>query len=317
MKVLVLGIDGLEYELVNRWDIKVYKQSYYGKIDVRVAVRSGDPLYTPLIWGSFLLGKPSYLFGLSMEEIKEKRVRSLYGKFYFLFKLRKKFFGDRNLHLRGFLTKIGLANLNEVIRNTPMIETLPPNVLKYTFIAEAEERGYRVFYTEFPALKESRYAEMRACFSRYFTMPLDKKLSKLEEVFEYSSKLLSKTISVLADYDLLLYYTSVIDYAHHMLYRPTNLRYMVALYSIYKRLADLLAESIPENDDLCTLIISDHGYNPVKQEHSDYGFWSLNIKPPKTPRTILDMKDIILKFLNKETDKMTFYSTDNRRENIC
>ena len=298
MKVLVLGIDGLEYDLVDKWDIKVYKQSYYGKIDVRAAVRSGDPLYTPLIWGSFLLGKPSYLFGLSMEEIKERRIRSLYGKFYFLFKLRKKLFGDRNLHLRGFLTKIGLADLNEVVRNTPMIETLPPNVLKYTFIAEAEKRGYRVFYTEFPGLKESKYAEMRACFSRYFTMPLDRKLSKLEEVFEYSSKLLSETISVLEGYDLLLYYTSVIDYAHHMLYRPTNLRYMVTLYSTYKKLANLISSLVPKSRELCTVIVSDHGFDPVKQEHSDHGFWSINLEPPKIPKTILDFKSIILELLS-------------------
>ena len=295
--MLVLGIDGLEYDLVIRWNLSALKQNYYGKIDVKVAVKPGDPLYTPLIWSSFLLGKPAYLFGLDMEKIKRERVKFLFGKLYPLFKLREKIFGKRNLHLRNFLMKIGLVDFNAVVKNLSKIEVLPTSALQHTFVAEAKKRGYKVFYREFPTLQESKYAEMRANFFKFFNFPLGEKLSKLEEVFQYSYELLSETINTLEGYDLILYYTSIIDYAQHMLYKHRNLKYMTILYSIYRRLADLIMKSIPDSEKLCILIVSDHGFDPIKQEHSDHGFWSLNIKPPRIPKTILDFKDIILELL--------------------
>jgi len=298
LKVLVLAIDGLDYELVNRWNMKTYKQSYYGKSDVRVAVRSGEPLYTPLIWSSFLLGKPSYLFGLNMEKIREDRAKILYKKIYPLFKLKKKLFRGKSLHIRDFLIRIGLADFDSVVKNLSRIEAIPQNAMKYTFVAEAKNRGYKVFYKDFPTLKESRYAEMRAIFSKYFTLPFNEKISKLKEVFDYGSKLLDEVVNAIEGHDLLLYYTSLIDYAQHMLYKPKNFKYIAALYSTYKKLANLIAESIPSRSDLCILILSDHGFDPINQTHSDYGFWSMNVKPPKKPKTILDFKDIILELLS-------------------
>ena len=298
MKVLVLAIDGLEANLVKRWKFKGFMQNYYGRINVKVAVKAGDPLYTPLIWGSFLLGTPAYLFGLDMEKIRQERAKFLYGKLYPLFKLRKRLLEERNLHLRNFLVKIGLADFNAVVKNSSKIEALPINALSHTFVAEAERRGYKIFYIEFPTLKESKYAEMRAMFSKFYNSPLGEKLLKLEEVFQYSSELLSETINALESHDLLLYYTSIIDYAHHMLYRPRNLKYMTALYLTYKKLANLISSLVPKSRELCTLIVSDHGFDPIKQDHSDYGFWSMNVKPPKRPKTILDFKDIILELLS-------------------
>jgi len=298
LKVLILGIDGLEHALVEKWNMKIYKQAYYGKIDVRVAVRSGDPLYTPLIWSAFLLGEPAHAFGLDMDRIIEKRARALYGRLYPLFKLKKKLFGKRNLRIREFLIEIGLADFDNVVKNVSKIEAIPKNALRHTFVAEAENRGYKVFCKEFPTFKESKYAEMRAVFSKYYTSSLKEKLSKLNEVFDYSSKVLSETVRAVEDHDLILFYTSVIDYAQHMFYNPRDLRSMAALYSVYKRLADLIAESIPRSKNLCTLMVSDHGFDPIKQEHSDHGFWSINLEPPKIPKTILDFKSIILELLS-------------------
>ena len=83
-----------------------------------------------------------------------------------------------------------------------------------------------------------------------------------------------------------------------MLYKPKNFKYIAALYSTYKKLANLIAESIPSRSDLCILMLSDHGFDPINQTHSDYGFWSMNVKPPKKPKTILDFKDIILELLS-------------------
>lgn len=49
MKVLVLAIDGLEYKLVKKWNISTYMQKKYGKHDISVALKPGDPISTPLL----------------------------------------------------------------------------------------------------------------------------------------------------------------------------------------------------------------------------------------------------------------------------
>ncbi|MHA1617563.1 MAG: alkaline phosphatase family protein [Candidatus Njordarchaeales archaeon] len=298
MKVAVLCIDGLEYRLVRRWHLREFMQRFYGTHEIKPALKPGDPLYTPLIWASFLLGKPAYLFGFDMEKISRERKKSQYGKLYPLYELRRKLFPGKNFHLRNFLTRLRLFDPNKLVKNYSKIESIPTDALRYTLVFEAEKGGHKVFCRDFPTLNEVKHAEMRALFCNFFELSLNEKLSKIEEVFEYSSKLLSDTIAALKSHDLVLFYTSIIDYAHHMFYRPRNLRYMSVLYSVYKRLANLIMRSIPNLSKLCILIVSDHGFDPIKQIHSDYGFWSMNIEPPRMPKTILDFKDIILKILD-------------------
>ena len=52
-KVIVLGIDGLEYSLVEKWRLKNLKQKKYCKLDLS----EYKVIVTPPIWSSMLLGK--------------------------------------------------------------------------------------------------------------------------------------------------------------------------------------------------------------------------------------------------------------------
>ena len=53
MKLLILGLDGLEYKLVERWNLEVFKQKVYGSHDVSFFRN----IFTPIVWASFLLGE--------------------------------------------------------------------------------------------------------------------------------------------------------------------------------------------------------------------------------------------------------------------
>ena len=52
MKIVILGIDALEYNLVEEWDLKYIKQKAYCKTDLS----DFDVIITPSIWGAMLTG---------------------------------------------------------------------------------------------------------------------------------------------------------------------------------------------------------------------------------------------------------------------
>jgi len=109
VKVTVPVIDGLEYNFVTKWNIVEFKQAIYGKHDVTITIKKGDPICTPLIWSSFLLGKLSYLYGISYESLSYKKSLIGYGRLAFLYRVKCKLL-NRNIRLRPLLQKLGLLN---------------------------------------------------------------------------------------------------------------------------------------------------------------------------------------------------------------
>ena len=175
MKVIVFCIDSLEMELVKRWHLIEYLQSYNGVHDIRVAIWPDDPLYAPLLWTSFLLGKPAYKYGFTHKEIVYRRRLIAYRKLGFLYPLRLKFLKGRNLHLRKLLTRLGFYDKKEVVRKSHEIERLPREALKDTLPEIAKQRGFRVWIEEFPSYNDVRHAEWRAKADEYVSLSLQKK----------------------------------------------------------------------------------------------------------------------------------------------
>ena len=56
MKILIIGIDALEYNLVKKYNLKNLKQAQYIKIKVPINKELKKPT-TPSVWASFLAGK--------------------------------------------------------------------------------------------------------------------------------------------------------------------------------------------------------------------------------------------------------------------
>ena len=301
MKVIVLGIDGLDYGLVERWNIEEFKQKSYGKHDVTIAIRKGDPIYTPLIWYSFLLGKPSYLYGLTLDYISYKRNKESYGFLAPLYEIRFKLFGRRKIGLRKLLKKIGLYNSSKLLKTNKLVESIPRDVLKDTFVEVARKKGFRVLIKDFPGINDKFYERIRLSFLRYFDASLEVKVTKLNKLMQYAIESLNEVFENIRNYDLILYYTGIIDEAQHMLYRKGRLRMITLLASYYKKLAKniglLNRKYSHELKNTAILIVSDHGYDPHEHTHSKYGIWSLNISVHEKPKTILDFKDLILKLL--------------------
>ncbi|MFX0134341.1 MAG: hypothetical protein ACFFDN_11945, partial [Candidatus Hodarchaeota archaeon] len=65
-KIYILGLDGLEFNFVEKWDLKNLKQVEYGKIWVPISEKEHMPK-TPQVWGSFLTGR---IVNASLKEYK-------------------------------------------------------------------------------------------------------------------------------------------------------------------------------------------------------------------------------------------------------
>jgi len=299
LRVIVLGIDGLEYNLVARWRLRPYMQEQYGRHDVRSAVREGDPLYTPLIWAAFLLGEPAYKYGFDYRYLEEQKTRAGYNVVLrVLYRVKRSLLGSRDTGLRRLLARLGLYRVDRVREVAEKVEVLPPHILEKTFVYEARRRGLQVEYNTFPGLPGDKYAGERASLFQLFDAPFSERVRKLDEVYRESLEDAEALIGRLGGADLVLYYTPLIDLAHHMLYRPGNLKAMVALRRYYNLMMGIVSRfREAAGGDSLLLIVSDHGYDPSIHEHSDYGFWSSNLALPRRPERITDFRGIIEEFL--------------------
>ena len=299
--MIVLAIDGLEYNFVTKWNIVEFKQATYGRHDVTIAIKEGDPIYTPLIWSSFLLGKPSYLYGIDYESLTYKKSLIGYGRLAFLYKIKRKLL-NRNIRLRPLLQKLGLFKIGRIVNKLHEVEGLPPEAINHSLLGQARSLGFKVWVKDFPGLSAEVFGKYRVNVGTYLNSPVHERVRLLNEIFILSIKLLRECKGASKSNDLILYYTPLIDIANHMLCRPGNIKLMTILASYYKKLAREIQKELKclNNNQIACIIVSDHGYDPFKHEHSTYGFWSINIpiKIKDKPRYITDFKNFILNLLN-------------------
>ena len=82
MRVLILGIDALEYNLVQEWDLKNLKQNEYGKITVPIYKAGGEPV-TLVVWPCFITGAEPEDMGYDSPILYRQPLKSFLDYFYF------------------------------------------------------------------------------------------------------------------------------------------------------------------------------------------------------------------------------------------
>ena len=318
-KIIILGIDCLDYHLIRKWALKHYILDSFGYYFV------GLNLYTPIIWAKFLTGINVEKHGFSSKRLSViKRIKSLYyiGYPLILFKKIIDVLSQHNnrrvrkvnetspFNVRNAFSKFIMLNsysrlsLNEKIVLKLLIkaaysERLPKKLLRKTFVNDAMNKGLRVQLIEFPPINDDTYSLIRNMLYFYVNAPPNERQFFLDYVWQATETTLDTLLKSLDDYDLILCYTPYIDVASHMFYKPKNLRRMLKLYSAYKKLGRKIEEVISKvHGGTVVLIVSDHGYSPARQDHSYFGYWSINAQIYKKPRTILDFKHLIRRLIS-------------------
>jgi len=286
-KILIICLDGLDYNLVLRWKITRLLQNFHGRFYV------GDisTLYTPLIWSSILCG-------FNVEEKGydyEKAVRRSMGLLGLLHGFKRKVFGERKfLNFRRLFIKLGLVKA---------IFIMPSYLLKETFLEIAKSRGFKVFALEVPGYNEDNNGVFRLKMHELvMTKKFNDKLVFIEHVKRDANYRLETVQNALDSYDIVMCYLPLPDLAHHLFFKGIKSR--IRMYRIYKWLEANVSKYLLDSAyDLGfnVLILSDHGFDMKNYTHSCYAFWSSNVKLPKEIRNYRDIKDCVLSLLGVTT----------------
>jgi hypothetical protein len=270
LKVLILAMDGLEYNLVIKWNLKGLIQRYYGIHAVVKSPRYGKA-HTPSSWVSFITGLPPeehgvddwWSWGRILDWLRtHPPLVWVKGKRLLLAKL-------------GIKLRPRIAG-RDMVRAETIFDVIQPSV----------------------ALNVPGWNEPTEPHVEYEEAARRGVRDLIAKVWEWHERRKRQLFEALADpgrWRLLMAWFDLADLIGHACMVKCRLELRKA-YVELDRLARQVAERIPSNTAL--LIASDHGMtvstDGVTGDHSDHGFWSLNVEPPFYPRSILDFKSLII-----------------------
>jgi hypothetical protein len=263
-RIIVLGIDGLEYSLVKKWKLKNLMQKAYCKMDLsdyRVKV-------TPPIWGSMLTGeidkeimnvwiRAAQFVNLKSDVEQKWWAKTVTAALPYIPPLIK------NKIIYRLLEKMG-ENPFEVTCNY-IKEKKIPNIFQFF------EKSWNNGIPSYGRLDNT--AERRKLFEK--AVGGDKK-----KLIDYEKKLYNKDKLQLfsamddKDFDLIFWYTPFIDTLGH-LYVGKSLKLM----KYYLEINNVVGEVIARDNNSNIYVVSDHGMEEVERGwgmHNDYAFFSSN-----------------------------------------
>ena len=266
-RIIVLGIDGLEYNLVEEWDLKHLKQKAYTKTNLD----DFGVIITPLIWAAMLTGQ-------KIQEIENAFLK------------RARFFSEnpgsvKSQQKQYWYAKMASKILPEKLKNK-LIKKVLPNPFKETYDVLIRKK-YRTIFDYF----EKPWTNGIPAYGRNVTSDELKKakeaaiagnLTPLKnyamQVFKEDREKLFNALD--KDYDIIFWYTPFLDELEHF-FITKKLR-LLNVYMELNTMVKKISNSVDEDDVI--YIISDHGMEVVKNrknigimgDHSDHGFFSSN-----------------------------------------
>jgi predicted AlkP superfamily phosphohydrolase/phosphomutase len=272
MKVLILGIDAIEYSLVEEWNLKYLKQKEYGKTIVPLTkTEVGSHPATVVVWSCFITGKQPKDMGYETIKIsKRDKFDDIYWKIKTRFPKSEKIF--KYFHRTSRSTTPTRKDIKApTFFDNKDIKTIHLHVPVYDNNAFPEYRGVGTY---------------RAVSDKYYRKIYEKGCNeefkkRTEEVFNLLNK----------DWDIAMQYFFLLDGIQHVFFK--NKLKIMDYYMKFNNFIAELKEKIEE--DIAILIISDHGQK--KGVHTDYGFYSCNKKLGLQKPKISDFKAIIEKLV--------------------
>ncbi len=269
MRIVILAFDGLEYDLVVKWDLRGIMQRHYGRHAVVKSPRYGKA-HTPSSWISFITGLPPEEHGVD-DWWSWGRILDWLRTHPPLVWVKGK---------RRILAKLGIKLKprivgKDMVKAETIFDVIQPSIA-LNVPGWNEPTEPHIEYEE--ALKRG----------------VRDLIAKVWEWHEWRKHQFFKELVSPEKWRLLMAWFDLADIIGHVCMTKCRLELRKA-YVELDRLARQVAVRIPPNTAL--LIVSDHGMtvstDGVTGDHSDHGFWSLNVMPPFYPESMLDFKRLI------------------------
>ncbi|MCD6369528.1 MAG: alkaline phosphatase family protein [Thermoproteales archaeon] len=265
MKICILAFDGLEYEFVVKWKLKNLLQEYHGTYKALINPKYDKP-HTPTCWASFITGK----------SLEEHGVTHWWRWNSLLERLR---------YIPPFIWIKGKRDILMKIGIKPTLRTIPENL---STIFDAVKPSVPLFIPSYNEPVKIHYMYVEAS-----KKGLNEIVKCVWKVHKLRKDVLFKHLKN-NEWKLLMCWFDLADLMSH-LYTPKTRFHLLKAYLELNSIAGEVRKRI--DNDTAVLIVSDHGIEIEKNgsvDHSEHGFWSLNVKPPFKPRDITDFYKLIL-----------------------
>lgn len=273
MKVFILAIDGLEYNLVKKWHLSDLQQRVCGHVDVS----NFKHLLTPIIWASFITGKLPECHGVTSwwTFSSNPQVDSMFHWVRYKVPIIRRM---DQWKLRRLLNLFGLT-----VR-TPGLNDLQRKGLKTFF-----DNASKPIVIGVPS-----YNERTSTRERY-SRAMDKGIVLYEkEIWRVHYERVRRIMDKLNfKWDLFMAWVDLADQMGHLYINKNKLKMLKTYISL-----ETLARRIKQNlsNDTLFLIVSDHGMELSPEgypEHSNRAFYSFNIDLRWRPLSITDYANFI------------------------
>ena len=283
-KVIILGIDAIEYDLIEKWDLKNFKQKEYGKTIL--------PLYpnqepaTEIIWPCFITGKEPEEMGYSSLNVYAKSLRPIISLIYPV--ISKLFFDfkTKNGTQKKQLTWPILYGCIMLLKKVGLIHKPTKEDIKSDTIFDNKQ--IKSIHLHIPIFDKDDFPEYRKEIIKVISKKLYHPIIEMKLKNEFTQRLKEVYDCVNKNnWQLFMQYFYVLDGVQHIFYR--NSKKIAKFYLMFDEFIKKLTEII--DDETLLLIVSDHGLK--KGIHTPYGFYSVNNKLGlKNPR-LIDFREII------------------------
>ena len=250
MKILVIGIDGLEYNLVEKLDLKNLKQKTYGKIILPKEFyhKESKVPYTPIVWTTLVTGlKPCEHKQYSMWIYKNKFIERIRQPFGFIKNKRK------ILEKLGIKPKMIMFKTDKVTIFNKCSPSLAVNVPAVNLWNEPNKKMMSM-------IENGNYNTALLVAEKYATNVIKRFLDEVNE----------------NKYVLGMLYINLLDVAGHLCWYKCHDKLLKYYYRVDKEVRNIL-----KTQHTISLVVSDHGMkgasDGVTGNHSDHMFWSLNV----------------------------------------
>jgi len=271
-RIFILGLDGLEYDLVERWNLVHLKQREYGKLEVPIDKERGHP-FTPEVWSSFLLGKQLNV------DLEKMRMKYPVVVVFQILKFLRKYInislglglGDKVLSIipvkRWKRTKYGIS------------------LDQKTFLDLTKSKAINV-----PFYNNDAYSFYIMSRFNLGELSLQQAISAYQKLYRKRKELILSEIEKIQDENVIFAFMHFPDMMEHFAYkRPWIIK---KHYLDLNDFVSFLKNKI--GDSTLFLIVSDHGFNLEKGVHSHYGFYSSSEPLSPKPTRITDFFHLIL-----------------------
>ena len=275
-RVVVLGLDGLEASIVEKYRFPNLCQVEHGRVKVPICPHAGEPS-TPVVWMSFLTGKPPKEHGIDRSVI--------YSNPFIDFVFRH----IQNSTMRRFVLKFN--RVRRFLESHGFLKKRMPrkSELKASTLLDAITPSIGI---DIPVLHKDVDIKYAGLIDAILGKNRDEYLAFLFRDFADVKNRLFKALNM--NYRFVMAHFSITDLYGHIFCKDESM--VAGLYWVMDSLTRQVSQTLKREDLL--LIVSDHGINR-EYGHTPYGFYSVNHKLGLGNPDITDFYNIILEWCKR------------------